>query len=236
MARAVVTFHSIDDSGSILSFAPRAFAQLIERFAASATPVVTFEELLRRDDGITITFDDGMRSVFEHALPVLREHGFPAHVFLTTSRVGQDIGWPAQPQRFDMLDWNQVEQCAQAGLRIECHTVTHPDLRELSAQRIVEECRGADDAIERRTGQRPTLMAFPFGLYNRSVLDAVASRYSACFTTRLGYLGNATDLARVPRLDSYYLQAPLFSERLFSAPTRAYVALRASIRAVRGTV
>ena len=63
----------------------------------SATPVVTFDELLRRDDGITITFDDGMRSVYEHALPVLREHGFPAHIFLTTSRVGKDIGWPGQP-------------------------------------------------------------------------------------------------------------------------------------------
>ena len=103
MARAVVTFHSIDDSGSVLSFSPRAFRQLIERLAASATPVVTFEELLRREDGITITFDDGMRSVYQHALPVLRQHGFPAHIFLTTGRVGQDIGWPSQPRRFDML-------------------------------------------------------------------------------------------------------------------------------------
>ena len=236
MARAVVTFHSIDDSGSVLSFAPRAFEQLIERFAASATPVVTFEELLRRDDGITITFDDGMRSVHQHALPVLRAHGFPAHIFLTTSRVGQDIGWPAQPRRFDMLDWKQVGQCAQSGLHIECHTVTHPDLRELPAQRIVEECAGADDAIERHTGRRPTLMAFPFGLYNMSVIYAVALRYTACFTTKLGYLEHATDLARVPRLDAYYLQAPFLNERLFSTPTRAYVALRASIRAVRGTV
>lgn len=236
MARAVITFHSIDDSGSVLSFAPRAFAQLMERFAASATPVVTFEELLRREHGITITFDDGMRSVYDHALPVLREHGFPAHIFLTTGCVGQDIGWPTQPQRFDMLDWSQVETCAQSGLRIECHTVTHPDLRELSAQRIGEECAGADDAIERHTGRRPTLMAFPFGLYNTSVIVAVGLRYTACFTTKLGYLGHTTDLARVPRLDSYYLQAPLFNEHLFSTPTRAYVALRASIRAVRGTV
>lgn len=236
MARAVVTFHSIDDSDSVLSFAPRAFAQLIERFAVSGTPVVTFDELLRRDDGITITFDDGMRSVYEHALPVLREHGFPAHIFLTTSRVGQDIGWPAQPQRFDMLDWNQVELCARSSLHIECHTVTHPDLRELPAQRIVEECVGADDAIEQHTGRRPTLMAFPFGLYNDSVIYAVALRYSACFTTKLGYLGRATDLSRVPRLDAYYLQAPFLNERLFSTQTRAYVALRASIRAARGTV
>jgi peptidoglycan/xylan/chitin deacetylase (PgdA/CDA1 family) len=234
VARAVVTFHSIDDSGSVLSFAPRAFAQLIERFAASATPVVTFEELLRRDDGITITFDDGMRSVFQHALPVLREHGFPAHIFLTTSRVGQDIGWASQPRRFDMLDWNQVGQCAQSGLRIECHTVTHPDLRELPAQHIIEECTVADEAIERRTGHKPKLMAYPFGRFNQTVIDAVGSRYTACFTTELAYFRATDDLRCVPRLDSYYLQAPFWNERVFSLRTRSYVALRAALRAARG--
>ena len=93
----------------------------------------------------------------------------------------------------------------------------------------------ADSEIEQRTGRRPTLMAFPFGLYNESVVDAVAPHYTACFTTKLGYVRPATDLARVPRLDSYYLQAPFWNERLFSASTRAYVALRASIRALRGT-
>jgi peptidoglycan/xylan/chitin deacetylase (PgdA/CDA1 family) len=234
VSRAVITFHSIDDSGSVLSFAPRAFRQLVERLAATKTPVVSFDQLLQRENGMTFTFDDGMRSVHRHALPVLRDHGFPAHIFLTTERVGKDIGWPSQPRRFDMLDWNQVEECARSSLRIECHTVTHPDLRELAPERIVEECIGADEAIEQRTGRRPKLMAFPFGRYNKSVIDAVAPRYTACFTTKLGYVGSATDLARVPRLDSYYLRAAFWNERLFSASTRAYVGLRASIRALRG--
>ncbi|MBA3254598.1 MAG: polysaccharide deacetylase family protein [Burkholderiaceae bacterium] len=234
MARAVITFHSIDDSGSVLSFPTRAFTQLIERFAVSGTPVVTFEELLRRDDGVTITFDDGMRSVYDQALPVLRAHGFPAHIFLTTSRVGQDIGWSTQTQRFDMLNWNQVGQCAQSGLHVECHTVTHADLRNLPPQLIVEECTAADDAIERHTGRRPKLMAFPFGRFSQPVLDTVGSRYTACFTTELGYLRGTDDLRRVPRLDSYYLQAPFWNERLFSLRTRSYVALRAALRAARG--
>ena len=139
MARAVVTFHSIDDSGSVLSFAPRAFAQLIERLAATETPVVTFEELLRRDDGITLTFDDGMRSVFQHALPVLRDHGFPAHIFLTTRQVGRTSAG-RRNRGATTCSTGGSRACARGGLRIECHTVTHPDLRELSPQQIVEEC------------------------------------------------------------------------------------------------
>lgn len=232
--RAVLTFHSIDDSGSVLSFAPRSFARLIERMALTNTPILTFENLMQSEHGIAITFDDGMRSVHQHALPVLTEFGVPAHIFLTTGRMGQDVGWASIPQRFDMLDWQQVEDCVRSGLRIECHTTNHPDLRGLSAAAMLEECAMADDEIERRVGQRPRFLAFPFGSYDDIVLRTLAPRYIACFTTRLGYLGRAIDLSRVQRLDSYYLQAPLWNERLFDVHTRAYVALRASVRAVRG--
>jgi peptidoglycan/xylan/chitin deacetylase (PgdA/CDA1 family) len=238
MARAVLTFHSIDDSGSVLSFPTRAFSRLIERIAAAGIPVVPFAELLQRGDGVTITFDDGMRTVHERALPVLRDHGFAAHLFLATGSVGKDNRWSSQPSnaaKFDMLDWGEIEDCVRSGFRVECHTVTHPDLRGLPAARVLDECSNADDEIERRIGRRPTLMAFPYGLFDEAVVRTVAPRYTGCFTTRLGYLGRAIDLARVPRLDSYYLQASLWNGRLLSAPTRAYVTLRASIRGIRGT-
>ena len=62
----------------------------------------------------------------------------------------------------------------------------------------------------------------------------MSPQYAGCFTTRLGYFGDAEDLSRIPRLDTYYLQAPFWYERLFAAPTRGYVALRGMIRGVRG--
>lgn len=237
MTRAVLTFHSVDDSGSVLSFPTRTFRALVERLAATRTAVVEFAELLRREDGVTFTFDDGMRTVHRHALPVLQHHGFPAHLFLTTGRVGKDMSWPSQhrtTETFDMLDWQEIDACVRSGFRVECHTVTHPDLRSLSPAGIVDECSGADDEIERRTGRRPTLLAFPFGRFDDRVRHTLAPRYAGCFTTQLGYLGRAEDLSRIPRLDTYYLQAPVWYERLFSAPTRGYVAIRALIRAIRG--
>ncbi len=237
MTRAVLTFHSVDDSGSVLSFPTRAFRALVERLAAARTAVVDFAELLQRQDGVTFTFDDGMRTVHRHALPVLRDHGFPAHLFLTTGRVGKDIGWPSQDgntETFDMLDWPEIDECVRAGFRVECHTVTHPDLRRLSPERIIGECSSADDEIEGRTGRRPTLLAFPFGRFDDRVRHTLAPRYAGCFTTRLGYLRRTNDLSRLPRLDTYYLQAPVWYERPFAARTRGYVALRALIRAVRG--
>ena len=58
-------------------------------------------------------------------------------------------------------------------------------------------------------------------------------RYAGCFTTRLGYLGSAQDMSCIARLDSYYLQSPLWYERILTAPTRSYLGLRSLIRTVR---
>jgi peptidoglycan/xylan/chitin deacetylase (PgdA/CDA1 family) len=237
MTRAVLTFHDIDDSGSVLSFPVAKFAHLIEELARSDVPVVTFSELLQRDRGITIAFDDGMRSVHRNALPVLREHRFPAHLFLATGLVGKEVGWTSHgggAMKFEMLDWDEVEECARCGIRMECHTVNHPDLRTLSAPQMLDECSFADQEIERHVGRRPTLLAFPFGLHDQTVCDTLASRYQACFTTHLGYLGDAKDRSRTPRLDTYYLQKPFWYEHILAPSTRSYLALRSLVRTVRG--
>ncbi len=64
--------------------------------------VLPLEEALSRwADGTlppraaAITFDDGYRNVATHAVPVLRELGLPATVFLVTDLVGTDeVPWP----------------------------------------------------------------------------------------------------------------------------------------------
>jgi peptidoglycan/xylan/chitin deacetylase (PgdA/CDA1 family) len=42
---------------------------------------------------VCITFDDGYRSTHDLALPILREFGFPATVFVTTGYVGEGSMW-----------------------------------------------------------------------------------------------------------------------------------------------
>ena len=128
--KAVLTFHSIDDSGSVLSYHPRMFSLLISKLIQSNIPILDLPTLLAptTDHGVVLTFDDGMHSVLSHALPILKEHGVPAHIFVTTAAIGTGHKWPEQPQGipgFNMLNWSEVEQLHNSGIRIEAHTQSH---------------------------------------------------------------------------------------------------------------
>lgn len=238
--RAILTFHSIDDSGSVVSYAPRAFASLLAALDEAGLPVCDLDTLLSpaTTRGVALTFDDGMKSVHEHALPVLRDHKAPSHLFLATGAVGGDNRWAAQPAgipELEMLDWDQLVRLQEGGMRIESHTHSHPDLRTVDAPRIAEECERADRTIEERLGRRPAYFAYPYGRHDARARDAVRPRYRASFTVALGELRGGEDSAALPRLDTFYLRSPWVYRDLEGAIPRAYLALRGALRRVRGT-
>lgn len=238
--RAILTFHSIDDSGSVLSFPPATFAELIAALPEADLPILDLETLLAPSTarGVAITFDDGMKSVHTSAMPVLREHAVPSHLFLTTSAVGGTNRWPTQPAgapAFEMLEWPALDDLQKAGMRIESHTHTHPDLRRLGTDAIVEECMTADRIIEARTGRPPRFFAYPYGRTSEAACDVARARYQASVTVVLRKLQRAEDRARLPRLDSHYLRHSWLFPRLGQRLPGAYFALRGALRRLKGS-
>ena len=188
--------------------------------------------------GVALTFDDGARSFYSRALPILEEYQLSAHLFVTTGFAGKSNSWPGQSKsvdNFPLLDWQQIEYCADKGIHIECHTVNHPDLRGLSPSQIVVECEQADAAIECVVGRRPRFMAYPYGYFDNEVQDAIAGRYRGCVTTQLGFHSPNCDPMSLPRLDSYYFKNPLSIQHLFTPSVRVYVKARSMLRTLRGS-
>ena len=60
--RAILTFHSVDDSGSVLSYPPKTFNKLLDAFERCGIPILELDTLLRPDtpSGVALTFDDGI--------------------------------------------------------------------------------------------------------------------------------------------------------------------------------
>jgi peptidoglycan/xylan/chitin deacetylase (PgdA/CDA1 family) len=236
--RAILTFHSIDDTGSVLSYPPKTFDKLLLALQRSAIPLLDLDTLLRPETktGVALTFDDGMRSVFSEALPVLRSHSAPAHLFLTTAAVGMTNRWPSQPSAapaFEMLQWREIEALHGAGIHIEAHTASHPDLRQLSNYALSEECNRADETIRSMLGVRPRYFAYPYGFNDARVRSYARQRYVGSVTADMRVLRRREDPAALPRLETFYLRKEFLFRNLQSPATNAYIALRRAVRRFR---
>ena len=238
--KAIITFHSIDTSGSVLSYSPKLFGSLLAALDKSSVPVLSLDELLKTEakKGITLTFDDGMRSLYSEAMPILRDYSMPAHLYLTTSAIGKNNRWPTQPADapgFDMLTWDEIEELHKAGIYIDSHTHSHPDMRKLSREQMEQECETADQLIGERLGRRPEYFAYPYGYKNLNASEFVRNRYKATVTTELRTLGSKEDIANLPRLDSYYLKSNWIQNNIDSSLSLMYLTLRGLMRSIRGT-
>ena len=113
--------------------------------------------------GVVITFDDGHASDRALALPMLRRHGFPATMFVTTDFIGRRPGY---------CTWDEVAELSQAGLAIGSHGKTHRFLSDLPPGELERELQDSSEAIRSCTGASPELLSFPGGRYSGESLRA----------------------------------------------------------------
>jgi len=240
MSVAILTYHSLDDSGSVLSVAPRMFAAQMQSLAQAGLRVAALDEvpglLQRGESAVVLTFDDGFRSVREHAAPVLARFGFPATVFLVAAHCGRDNGWSTQPAavaRRPLLDWDEIKTLRAAGLRFGAHSRSHPVLTELSLPAAESEMLDSKGIIETALGEPVDSFAYPYGACNGPIRALVQRHFRLACGVRLGYAERRSDLMELERLDMYYWRRQPDLGRLFAPRSRAFVALRAGLRGLR---
>lgn len=239
----VVVYHALGDGPRPLWASLERFEADLEAFDRAGYRAIGLGRLvdrLRRGEGLprdrfAITFDDGYLSVRREALPRLARRGWTAAVFLVTSRCGGTNRWPGQPASLPeapLLDWDAAGELAAAGWELGAHGTTHAPLTTLTAGRVEEEVAGSLAAIERETGERARLFAYPYGATG-PVVRTIVSRYAdGAAGTRLGLVGAASDRLDLERIDACYLSSRLIA-RLDRPATRARLRARGWLRRMR---
>lgn len=147
----ILTYHSVNNTAN--------FNAQLAYLAAQKYHVVTVDEFLDlmqgraplREKQVLITFDDGDPSVLDHAMPILRNYGFPALMFVVTSLVGTRLPfWWDEIIRLggDVSDVRKAKLLPNAGrLRLleelrggrekcESRQLTVDELRELESNQV----------------------------------------------------------------------------------------------------
>ncbi len=213
--RAILTWHSIDGSGSPISVTPEAFRRQVEWLASGRVRVLPLDEIASEtgeDDAVALTFDDGFRNFATDAAPVLLARGLPVTLFAVTDHVGRTNAWGGRPDpavpELPLLDWDELGRLAGQGVAIESHSRRHPRLPSLDEAALTDELGASADRIAVELGRRPRWLAYPFGAQNAAVRAAAGRHYAGAVTTEYRPLGPGVDRYATPRLDAWYFQAP----------------------------
>lgn len=235
--RAIITYHSIDDSGSPVSLDPKRFAAHVDAWARMREAIVPLDAVRGAADGsVAFTFDDAFAS-FKSAWPRMRDQGLPVTLFVVTGHVGKTNLWggkkhPSVPE-MPLMDWDAIARVAEEGVQLGAHSRTHPHLTGLSDAAIEDELSGSREEIRQRTGKDVSAFAYPYGDHDARTVRLAAAHYELALTTEMRALRAGDDPHRLPRFDAHYLSGPADPAKFGGPGFRAWLGARALMRSVR---
>jgi len=209
----VLCYHAVSDAWpSSLAVRPAQLRAHVGALLARGYRPATFTRAVAGDGMLAVTFDDAFHTVGSRALPLLRELGVPATVFVPTAFPDAEgpLCWPGVEPReagahageLRCLDWDELAALAELGWEIGSHTVTHPRLTQLDDDRLAWELAHSKRTIEQRLRRRCESIAFPYGDEDPRVV-AAAGRAGYRAAAALPSRPHGDEPLRWPRVGVY---------------------------------
>ncbi len=225
----VLNYHQINDHDhNALTLSVAEFDAQMKYLAENGYHTITSDELADHfekgaplpDKPVLITFDDGYIDNYKNAYPILQKYGLKGSIYIVTDYLNV---YP------NYLTWQIAKEMQDSGsIDIQCHTMTHVALSELSSlEALYHEAVDSKKAIEMHLKKSVTSLAYPCGAYNDEVQSVVKEAgYRTAFTVRYG-LTYANDdpyaLNRIPIFGSTSHSFLRFKLRLVFAPLVAHL-------------
>jgi peptidoglycan/xylan/chitin deacetylase (PgdA/CDA1 family) len=238
----VLTYHSLDSSGSPVSVRPDEFRRHVDSLVESGWRTLTLSAAIQGLSAGTwprrsflLTFDDGYANVMETGAPTLERHGFTAAMFVITEFVGRRNRWPGQPSWVPdapLLDWDGLRSLVKLGWDLGAHSRTHARLPSLSLAAAHQEMLASKLDIEDRCGVKVRAFAYPYGARTPAIEALAGETFHASFGTRLACMTPRSAWTNLDRVDAFYLRGSTLVSRLDTPSAVAYLAIRRLARSL----
>ena len=148
---------------------------------------------------IVLTFDDGYLDNYQNAMPILKQHKFPATLFIITQF--------AEEKRPGYMNWDQIAELAADGMEIGSHTMNHVELNGRTNAYLETEIAGSKAMIETRLGLAVKSFCYPAGKYDTRTINVLRSDSYLAATTEISgayqTTSNIYELRRIRVRGSY---------------------------------
>jgi peptidoglycan/xylan/chitin deacetylase (PgdA/CDA1 family) len=158
---------------------------------------VYLDDYVAAEGHVAVTFDDAYENVARHALPVLRAHGIRFEVFVIGDRLADWNDFDsAEPSTRHMARADLAEVVGSRG-RLQWHTRTHPDLRDLAEDQIAYEMTLPASLREEYPVPHFTWFAYPYGEQDARSVEMAGRRFSGAVSVGAGLADDRRQLNRV---------------------------------------
>ncbi len=233
--KAILTYHSIDESGSVISTSLDDFTRQLAQLETAGVEVVPLADVVDAEaPAIAITFDDGYVNFAEAAWPRLRKRGWPATVFAVTELLGQTNSWESGPAAgLPLLGASELRDLIREGVAVGCHSARHISLRGVSAETFQRETVQARERLEESLEVPIRSFAYPFGHLHGRLDDTLREAFDQIVTTQFALIESNTSPWDLPRLDAFYFRGNDRLAGLLRPGFANWVRRRRALRAFR---
>ena len=214
----VLMYHKVNDQpGNTVTVPLGAFDEQMAQLGELGYTPVSLDDVIAHytrhvplpPQAVLITFDDGYRDNLENAVPILLRYGYPAVLFIPIGYLGASRPLPHDEHlavrgvRNRTLDWGDLAELEQAGVRIESHGIGHRPLADLEVDEAAREITLSKLRLEEVLGRPVRAFAYVKGseAHYRPVHLSLLKQagYDIAFTSISGGNGPASDPLQLHR-------------------------------------
>lgn len=177
MYRAI-SFHKISDSPELGgTFNTKSQFESFMRFLSrEGYKTVSIDDAIKNPEekSILIFFDDAYENIYQSAYPIMKKYGFRGVLCPIAGYLGKDNMWDRGLRRFRHMGGRELREMSDDGFEVISHSMTHSDMRKMSAGELERETLESKRILSEITGKKTDYFIYPFGLCNDRVKRAVS--------------------------------------------------------------
>lgn len=170
---------------------------------------------------VGITFDDGYQNNLLNAVPILTKYKFSATCYIVSDNLGLTNTWDKDKgiTQKTLMNEDEINQWLSFGMDIGGHTLTHPDLTNISLESAKKEINDCRVDLEKKFATSVNDFCYPFGRFNKVISNLVKdSGYLSATTMLRGKASSSTDRYLLPRIPINYRTMPhLFLAKILTS-------------------
>jgi peptidoglycan/xylan/chitin deacetylase (PgdA/CDA1 family) len=158
---------------------------------------------------VTLSYDEMNSNVYTYGYPLFQKYGIKGNLYLLSSELGT-AGMMSKDQLFAYRDF---------GFEIGSHTVTHPNLPQITAAQLTTELKDSQTALSSYFGIPIPAFASPYGEYNDDLVNELKKYYTSHRTTDSGF--NSKNNFDPYRIKAFSIESDMTADYVKSLIDRA---------------